>query len=113
MKHLVVGAEIRTRILAGAIAFITLMILEAALSISLFDRSIGESFPGCYHCPARSALQRRSCSPTLGPSTIDTATYGGEQSQYAATGRYFGSSGKSRSRNTSETLLRLVSCASR
>ena len=42
MKRLAVGAEIRTRILVGAVAFVTLMTLEVALSISLFHRSIGE-----------------------------------------------------------------------
>ena len=42
MKRLVVGGEIRTRILVGAVAFVTLIILEVALAIGLFDRSIGE-----------------------------------------------------------------------
>ena len=42
MKRFVVGAEIRSRILVGAVAFVTLTILEVALSISLFHRSIGE-----------------------------------------------------------------------
>lgn len=42
MKRLAVGIEIRTRILVGAVAFVTLMILEVGLSISLFHRSIGE-----------------------------------------------------------------------
>ncbi len=42
MTRLAVGAEIRPRILVGAVAFVTLMILEVALSISLFHRSIGE-----------------------------------------------------------------------
>lgn len=42
MMRLAVGAEIRPRILVGAVAFVTLMILEVALSISLFHRSIGE-----------------------------------------------------------------------
>jgi hypothetical protein len=42
MKHLVVSAEIRTRILVGAVAFATLTILEVALSIGLFHRPIGE-----------------------------------------------------------------------
>ncbi|HWX29862.1 MAG TPA: hypothetical protein VNZ53_20785 [Steroidobacteraceae bacterium] len=46
MKRLVVGAEIRTRILVGAVAFVTLMILEIALSISLFHRSVGEYLAG-------------------------------------------------------------------
>ena len=42
MKRLAVGAENRTRIFVGAVAFVTLMILELALSIGLFRRSIGE-----------------------------------------------------------------------
>ena len=42
MKRLMVSAEIRTRILVGAVAFVTLMILELALSVSMFHRSIGE-----------------------------------------------------------------------
>ena len=42
MKRFVVGAQIRTRILVGAVAFATLTILEVALSIGLFHRSIGE-----------------------------------------------------------------------
>lgn len=46
MKRLVVGAEIRTRILVGAVAFVTLMILEVALSITLFHKSIGDYVAG-------------------------------------------------------------------
>ena len=46
MKRLAVGAEIRTRILVGAVAFVTLMILEVTLSITLFHRSIGEFLIG-------------------------------------------------------------------
>ena len=46
MKRLAIGAEIGTRILVGAVAFVTLMILEVALSISLFHRSIGEYLAG-------------------------------------------------------------------
>ena len=42
MTRLAVGAEIRLRVLVGAVAFVTLMIMEVALSISLFHRSIGE-----------------------------------------------------------------------
>lgn len=42
MKRFAVGAESRTRILVGAVAFATLMTLEVVLSISLFHRSIGE-----------------------------------------------------------------------
>jgi hypothetical protein len=42
MRRLSVSAEIRPRILVGAVAFVILMILEIALSISLFHRSIGE-----------------------------------------------------------------------
>jgi hypothetical protein len=35
-------AKIRPRTLVGAVAFVTLMILEVALSISLFHRPMGE-----------------------------------------------------------------------
>jgi hypothetical protein len=42
VTRLAVGAEIPLRILMGVVAFVTLMILEIALSISLFHRSIGE-----------------------------------------------------------------------
>jgi hypothetical protein len=46
MKRLAVGAEIQTRILVGAVAFVTLMILEVTLSITLFHRSFGEYVAG-------------------------------------------------------------------
>ncbi len=42
MKRLAVSAEFRTRILVGVVALVTLTILEVALSIGLFHRSIGE-----------------------------------------------------------------------
>ena len=42
MKRLVVSPEICTRIFVGAVAFVTLIVLELALSISLFHRSIGK-----------------------------------------------------------------------
>jgi hypothetical protein len=41
-RRLALGAEIPLRILVGGVAFVTLMTLEVALSISLFHRSIGE-----------------------------------------------------------------------
>ena len=41
-KRLAVGMEIRTRILVGAVAFVTLMLLEVALSVIVFHRSIAE-----------------------------------------------------------------------
>jgi hypothetical protein len=46
MKRLAVGAEIHTRILVGAVAFVTLMMLEVAVSITLFHRTIGEYLAG-------------------------------------------------------------------
>ena len=46
MKRLAVGAEIRTRILVGAVAFVTLMLLEVALSITVFHRSVAEYLAG-------------------------------------------------------------------
>ncbi len=46
VTRLAVGAEIRLRILMGVVAFLTLMILEVATSISLFHRSIGEYLAG-------------------------------------------------------------------
>jgi len=42
MRRLAIGIEIRARILVGAVAFLTLTILELALSITLFHRSLGE-----------------------------------------------------------------------
>ena len=42
MARLAVGVEIRPCILVGAVAFVTLMILEVALSVSVFHRSMGE-----------------------------------------------------------------------
>ncbi len=42
MKRLAVSANIRTRILVGAVAFVTLTILEVSFSIGLFHRLIGE-----------------------------------------------------------------------
>ncbi len=46
MRRFAIGPEIRVRILAGAVAFITLMSLEVALSSSLFHRSLGEFVEG-------------------------------------------------------------------
>ena len=46
MKRLVVSTEVHARILVGAVAFVTLMFLEVALSIGLFRSSIGDYFAG-------------------------------------------------------------------
>lgn len=46
MKRLDIGAEIRTRILVGAVAFVTLMTLEVMLWTGLFHRSIGAYLAG-------------------------------------------------------------------
>ena len=64
MKCLVVGAEIRTRILVGAVAFVTLMILEVALSIGLFHRSIGEYFAGLASLAGAIGLAAQVCFAT-------------------------------------------------
>lgn len=46
MKRLAVGTEMRTGILVGAVAFITLMAFEVVLSIGLFERSMSEYLAG-------------------------------------------------------------------
>ena len=65
MKPLVVGAEIRTRILVGAVAFVTLMILEVALSISLFHRPIGEYLAGLRSAAGAIGLAAQVCFATF------------------------------------------------
>src|ERR1700694_2744773 len=65
MRRLVVGAEIRTRILVGVVAFVTLMILEVALSISLFHRSIGEYLGGLRSLAGAIGLAAQVCFATF------------------------------------------------
>ena len=65
MKRLVVEAEIRTRSLVGAVAFVTLMILEVALSIGLFHRSIGEYFAGLVSLAGAIGLAAQVCFATF------------------------------------------------
>jgi len=65
MKRLVVAPEISTRILVGAIAFATLMILEVALSISLFHRSIGEYLVGLRTLAGAIGLTAQVCFATF------------------------------------------------
>jgi hypothetical protein len=65
MRRLVVGAEIRTRILVGVVTFVTLMILEAALSIILFHRSIGEYLGGLRSLAGAIGLVAQVCFATF------------------------------------------------
>jgi hypothetical protein len=65
MKRLAVGAEIGTRILVGAVALVTLMILEVALSISLFHKSIGEYFAGLRSLAGAIGLAAQVCFATF------------------------------------------------
>lgn len=65
MKRLRVGAGVRTRILVGAVAFATLMILEVALSISLFHRSIGEYLAGLRSLAGAIGLAAQVCFATF------------------------------------------------
>jgi hypothetical protein len=65
MKRLVVGAEIRTRILVGAVAFATLMILEVALWIGFFHRSIGEYLVGLASLAGTIGLAAQVCFATF------------------------------------------------
>ena len=65
IRRLAVGAEIRSRTVVGAIAFVTLMILEVMLSISLFHRSIGEYFAGLRSLPGAIGLAAQVCFATF------------------------------------------------
>lgn len=65
MKRFIVGAEIRTRILVGAIAFVTLITLEVALSIGLFHRSIGEYLAGMLSLAGAIGLAAQVCFATF------------------------------------------------
>jgi len=65
MKRLAVGAEIRTRILVGAVAFMTLMALEVALSVSLFHRSAGEYLAGLLSAAGGIGLAAQVCFATF------------------------------------------------
>lgn len=65
MQRFMVGAEIRTRILVGAIAFVTLMVLEIALSIGLLHRSIGEYLAGLRSPAGAIGLAAQVCFATF------------------------------------------------
>jgi hypothetical protein len=65
MRRLVVAPEIRTRILVGAVAFVTLMTLEVALSMSLFHRSIGEYVDGLRSLAGMIGLAAQVCFATF------------------------------------------------
>jgi len=65
MKRLAVAAEIRTRTLVGVVAFITLMILEVALSVSLFHRSVGEYLAGLRSAAGAIGLAAQVCFATF------------------------------------------------
>ena len=65
IRRLAVGAEIRSRIVVGAVAFVTLMILEVTLSITLFHRSIGEYLAGLRSLPGAIGLAAQVCFATF------------------------------------------------
>jgi len=65
MKRLAIGSETGTRILVGAVAFVTLMILEVALSISLFHRSIREYLAGLRSLAGAIGLAAQVCFATF------------------------------------------------
>ena len=65
MNRLAVGTEIRTRILVGAVAFVTLMLLELALSITLFHRSIGEYLAELRSPPGSIGFAAQVCFATF------------------------------------------------
>ena len=65
MKRLAISAEIRTRILVGAVAFVTLTVLEVAVSSGLFHRSIGEYLAGLRSLPGAIGLAAQLCFATL------------------------------------------------
>jgi hypothetical protein len=65
MKRLIIAPEIRTRILVGAVAFVTLMTLEVALSISLFHRSFSEYLAGLRTLAGAIGLAAQVCFATF------------------------------------------------
>ena len=65
MQGLAVAAEIRTRILVGVVAFVTLMVLEVALSVSLFHRSAGEYLAGLLSPAGGIGLAAQVCFATF------------------------------------------------
>ena len=65
MQRLAVAAEIRTRILVGVVAFVTLMVLEVALSVSLFHRSAGEYLAGLLSPAGGIGLAAQVCFATF------------------------------------------------
>jgi hypothetical protein len=65
MKRLGVGTEIHTRILVGAVAFVTLMILEIVLSIGLFHRTIDAYIAGLRSPAGAIGLAAQFCFATF------------------------------------------------
>jgi hypothetical protein len=65
MKRLVVGAEIRTRALVGAFAFVTLMTFEVALSIGFFHKPIGEYVADLRSAAGAIGLSAQVCFATF------------------------------------------------
>ena len=65
MKRLAVSTRLRTRMLAGAVAFVTLMGLEIALSVSLFHRSVGEYLAGLRSPAGGIGLAAQVCFATF------------------------------------------------
>ena len=65
MQRLAVAAEIRTRIPVGVVAFTTLMVLEVALSVSLFHRAAGEYLAGLRSPAGAIGLAAQVCFATF------------------------------------------------
>jgi hypothetical protein len=65
MRRLAVSAEVDTRVLAGAVAFVTLMTLEVALSTTLFHRSMGEYWAGLRSPPGAIGFAGQVCFATF------------------------------------------------
>jgi len=65
MKRLKVSAEIRSRILVGAVAWVTLTILEIALSIGLFHRSTDEYLTDLQSLAGEIGLAAQVCFATF------------------------------------------------
>ena len=57
--------EVPGRLHSTAVAFVTLMILEVALSIGLFHRSIGEYLAGLRSLPGAIGLAAQVCFATF------------------------------------------------
>jgi hypothetical protein len=65
MKRLKVSAEVRTRILVGIVAFVTLIILEVALSIGLLHRPTVEYLADLQSLAGEIGLAAQVCFATF------------------------------------------------